>query len=457
MPTTMNLIAKQTVGSAGAASITFSNIPQTFTDLKLVMSWRNTAQAVQQSNAHLTFNGATSRYYEILLYTPSVSNPASVSRQNAFPYLTWFGSGNGASTTANTFGSTETYICNYTSSDPKSISSDGVTENNAVDAWMLVTAGLWNPTTNAPITSITLTCDVNAFREFSEFTLYGISSNTTTQNPTVPSANGGDIISTDGTYWYHTFLYSGTFSPSKSLTCDYLVVAGGAGGGYEAGGGGGAGGYRYLTSQPLTAQAYAVIIGAGGTGANSGSTRGASGSTSTFGSTSSSGGGGGGGNPSFSGGSGGSGGGSRSNSNTSGGAGNAGSYSPVEGYAGGSTTGSSGSGGGGGSGGNAGTGVDTSAGGNGGIATANSITGSSIFYAGGGGGGVNSISPTARGLGGGTSTAAQKGGGGDGGFHSSGPISGTANTGGGGGGGDGSSNVNGAAGGSGIVIVRYAV
>ena len=38
MPNTFKKISTVTVGSSGAASISFTNIPQTFTDLKIVMS-----------------------------------------------------------------------------------------------------------------------------------------------------------------------------------------------------------------------------------------------------------------------------------------------------------------------------------------------------------------------------------------------------------------------------------
>ena len=49
----------------------------------------------------------------------------------------------------------------------------------------------------------------------------------------------GGTITTDGTYWFHTFTSSGTFTPTQSLTADMVVVAGGGGGG---GGGRGASG-----------------------------------------------------------------------------------------------------------------------------------------------------------------------------------------------------------------------
>jgi hypothetical protein len=37
-------------------------------------------------------------------------------------------------------------------------------------------------------------------------------------------ATGGDSVTTDGTYWYHTFLSSGTFTPTEALTADYLSL-----------------------------------------------------------------------------------------------------------------------------------------------------------------------------------------------------------------------------------------
>jgi hypothetical protein len=172
MANTYTLIQAQNCTSA-VPSITFASIPQTYTDLKLVMSWRNTAGGTEQSNIHLTFNGATDRYYEILFYGQN-STTGSVSRQNAYPYITWAGTGNGSGTTANVFGIQETYIPNYKSSSAKAVIGTGATENMASVSWMLLTAASWNPTSNAPITSLTLTADNNNIAINSSFYLYGI-------------------------------------------------------------------------------------------------------------------------------------------------------------------------------------------------------------------------------------------------------------------------------------------
>ena len=55
MPANYVLLATQTVGNGGAASVTFANIPQSgYTDLKIVLSARSTANGGQ--NVNLTFN-----------------------------------------------------------------------------------------------------------------------------------------------------------------------------------------------------------------------------------------------------------------------------------------------------------------------------------------------------------------------------------------------------------------
>jgi hypothetical protein len=247
----------------------------------------------------------------------------------------------------------------------------------------------------------------------------------------------GGTITTDGDYKVHTFLSSDTFTVTNLGdigTVEYLVVAGGGGGGvystYDSGGGG-AGGFRTDTGYAVTAQAYPITVGAGG---SSGSV----GSDSIFSSITSSGGGNGGAD-SASGVAGGSGGGS-------GYAGTGGEATPAgQGNNGGTGLNSSteNGGGGGGAGAVGQSSPDTSNAGDGGVGLSSSISGASVYYAGGGGGGTH---------GGSTAGSGGNGGGGNGGYNANG-VAGTANTGGGGGGGGYQST--GAAGGSGIVIVRY--
>lgn len=264
----------------------------------------------------------------------------------------------------------------------------------------------------------------------------------------------GGTLASDSTYYYRTFTANGTFAVSgKTLTADYLIIAGGGGG---DGGGGGAGGYRYASDQSVSAGSYSIVVGAGGgapgdgaTSANNAATSG--GNSSGFGITSAGGGPAGYSAVGSAGGSGGGGG----YSSFAGGAGNTPSTNPVQGYSGGNGAGSAGGGGGGAGG--AGANANTSTGGIGSnlhsswlsaISTAMPSawqTATSSGYIAGGGGGAGQGVSASGGAGGGGNGYAPGG--------SLGANRGITNTGGGGGGIYQSYPSN--AGGSGIVIVRY--
>lgn len=415
--------------AASAASVTFTNIPQTgYTDLKIVMSIRGDNTANYGS---VLFNNSSTGYTRKILY----GNGSSVASTSPTGYESL--SINPSDATSNTFENYEMYIPNYTSSNYKSFSVDAVGENNGTTAQAIFHAGLWS--NSAAITSIVIQPTGN-FVANSTFSLYGLAAVGTT--PTIaPKASGGNIT-TDGTYWIHTFVSTGAFVPQVGLTCDALIVAGGGGGGYSSNdrgaGGGGAGGYRTGTGLSFASGTnYTVIVGAGGAGApNTATAKGGNGAASSLVSILTTGGGGGGSALNATGASGGSGGGA---ANTSGsgtnaaGVGNAGSYSPVEGYDGGSAIqnndGYNGGGGGGSSSaGSAASGYD-STGSAGGSGTANSITGTSVTYAAGGRGAGATVARAAN------SGAASTGNGGEG----------NAN------------NYATANGGSGVVIIRYPI
>ncbi len=446
MANTFKKIQTVTVGAGGAATIDFTSIPQTYTDLKIVLSIRWSDAGTDTLGVQ--FNSSTSGYSArwVTGNGASASSGSDTSSPLALGYQALGGSG----TTASVFGNAEIYIPNYTSSNNKSVMSDTVSENNATTAWQALNAGLWS--NSAAITSVTLKpySGAGTFVQYSTATLYGVSN--------VPAAGNakatGGIITYDDTYVYHTFPWSGTFTPLTSLTADYLVVAGGGGaGGAQAtdvgSGGGGAGGLRCTvgatggggtleSALSLTATAYTVTVGAGGAGGTN-TSYGTDGSNSVFSTITSTGGGGGArfGAAGNTGGSGGGGG-------TSGGGG---AGTANQGFAGAAGLGSGArTGGGGGGAGVAGTaGASGGAGGNG---VTTSISGTSTVYAGGGGGGAG-----ASGAGGTGGT----GGGGAGSAYSGNGNSATANTGGGGGGASAPGSARtGGTGGSGIVIVRYA-
>lgn len=443
--------------NADTASVTFSNIPQTgYTDLKIEISARTTHTAPSE-NIMIRPNGATTNLSSKRL---AGTGSAAASYNSATLLYAFEADGGGA--TANTFSNGEIYIPNYNSTTTfKSFSTDGVMENNAATAYMTMGAGLWS--SNSAITSLTLIPESGySFVSGSTFSLYGIA-NASTTPAIAPKADGGNVIATDGTYWYHAFLSNGTFTPQVGLSADVLTIAGGGGGGGGNGGGGGAGGVLAFASQSLLASNYTIQVGAGGTsGAAAGTSNGGNGTNSFFGSlTASVGGGGGAGGSATSGSAGGSGGGAGASPGV-GGSGTSG-----QGFAGASVIGGGPaygrpSGGGAGGAGNDGQSSAGAAGGApvnsytgwGSLSAAFTATGLGVsgFIAGGGGGGVYSGAGYSGA--GGTGT----GGGGSLANGSSNGGAGTVNTGGGGaGGGYGGSGLAGGAGGSGIVIIRYAV
>lgn len=422
----MKAIETVTVQSGGTANIEFTNIPQTYTDLLVKLSGRSSNAANDSDTPRLQFNADTATNYSNRRLVGNGSTAASYNNSSEASMRLGYLPASGR--TASTFGNLEIYVPNYTSSNQKSVSVDGVDENNATEAYSALVAGLWTGT--SAITSIKLFITSYNFVQYSTATLYGI-----TSAAVGAKATGGVITETD-THWIHSFYASGTFTPTQNLTADYLVVAGGGGGGANtdsAPGGGGAGGLRSTVTATggggslesalsLTASTnYTVTIGAGGTAGTYATNNATNGSDSVFSSITSTGGGRGGtvvSGPAWqAASSGGSGGGGNGGSQPTGGAGTA-----NQGYAGG--TGNSNGAGGGGAG-----AVGTSSGGSGsayypnagGAGVAVAISGSSITYGRGGDGGGNS-------------------------------AAGAANTGNGGNAG----YTPGGNGGSGIVIIRYA-
>ena len=443
----LKVIGKVTVGAGGQAAIEFTSIPATYTDLKIVMSLRYAA-ANNSDDVNISFNGSTANFTGRRVYGSGSGTGSDTNNRSV-------GITTGSVTTANTFSNCEINILNYLSANYKSYSTSQVGENNGTTAYQIVTAGLWSDT--SAITSITLTPATSSFVQYSTAYLYGISSVTTGSKAT------GGIVSSDGTYYYHTFPFSGTFTPTQSLTADYLVVAGGGGGGYSRSGGGGAGGLRSTvtisggspgtveTALSLTAQAYTVTVGGGGTGGTSIGNA-TNGSNSVFSTITSTGGGKGADGNETNAGNGGSGGG------VAYGLGSPGTGAANQGFAGGTwaNVGGQTNGSGGGGAGAAGSANISGAGGAGGVGVqiysmaSATQTGVNGYYAGGGGGGGTS---------GEVSGAGGLGGGGSGGLtNDSSGVVGTTNTGGGGGGGRNQSAAQpGGGGGSGIVIIRYAI
>lgn len=171
MANTYELISSSTVGSGGTATITFSSIPQTYTDLLIKISGRSNRGATF-SDIRISFNGSptgtsySDRDLEGSGSSASSQNTSSTDSIHIYQAIP------GSSATNNVFGNCDIYIPNYSSSNYKSTSIDSVMENDSSISYMALTAGLWSNT--SAITSIVLTDPFSTFTQYSTAYLYGI-------------------------------------------------------------------------------------------------------------------------------------------------------------------------------------------------------------------------------------------------------------------------------------------
>lgn len=453
--------------NANAASVTFNNIDQTYTDLVLVV----TGSAV---------SGNIGTWYMEFGYgsTPTFDTSSNYSSTVLYGNGSSIASGRGTSAYGVALGGwysgiqtnqqiSTVNIMNYAN---PSIYRNILARYSNAGYEVNEVVGTWRNNSN-PITALKVyigygntATPQDSFTSGSTFSLYGVSP----VDAKVAQASGGTNIYYDSSYVYHVFNGTGVFTPTRNLTADVLVVAGGGSGASyndNVAGGGGAGGLCWQSGRSLTSGSnYTVTIGAGGSGATSSS--GTNGANSVFDTITAVGGGYGATGPVGSANNGGSGGGGAYGK--SGGSGTQGSSGGATGYGnngGGSSDPNYGSGGGG-AGGAGGTGINSSGSGYGGVGLSGATvaaldaigtaTGAGQLYSGhtyfaGGGGGTSTNGYSYAGPGG-------YGGGGHGdGYNTKTGTPGTTNTGGGGGGAMPSGTAYaGYNGGSGIVVVRYA-
>jgi hypothetical protein len=170
MANTYNLIGSATVGSGGSASIDFTSIPTTYTDLLIKGSFRLDVAdgSFARKSVLLKINGALTNMSSKGLYSLGSSGTGTFSTTT----ISAWGDSNLA--TASTFSNYELYIPNYQSSNYKSTSMDSALENNSSnDYGLLLLASLWSNT--AAITSLSLIPDTTGnFVQYTTAYLYGI-------------------------------------------------------------------------------------------------------------------------------------------------------------------------------------------------------------------------------------------------------------------------------------------
>lgn len=167
MAKAFELISTVTVGSGGAATVTFSSIPATYTDLCVKFSLRCGATGTQWNNSEVTFNGSSAN--RTFIYVGAYNNGAPVTGTGAVA-LVFINHGNSPS---DTFGNGEMYVGGYASTTQHKPMSFNA--NSALASQDSMTSfGLNNWAVTSAITSITFTAQSNVYTQYSCATLYGI-------------------------------------------------------------------------------------------------------------------------------------------------------------------------------------------------------------------------------------------------------------------------------------------
>lgn len=169
MANTFILISSVTVGAGGTTEINFNSIPQTYTDLVVLISARQST-AGYYDGMNMKFNNNTSSWTERFLDGNGSVTSTSTDNLNRSLIVPL------ASMTTSTFSNIRVNIFNYTSSLNKLISADSIVENQSSTAgrsFMRMAGGSW--ANSAAITSIAIYNGANTFIQYSTAHLYGIS------------------------------------------------------------------------------------------------------------------------------------------------------------------------------------------------------------------------------------------------------------------------------------------
>ena len=174
MANTYVALAK-TVLTTTQATITFSSIPSSYTDLIVVCSAKNSRSDLAISSMTVSFNntGGTAYSWTELTVTGLSSSTVGSARATGYPYIDDIYITTAAGT-ADTFNSVEIYIPNYSGATNKLVSISSNTERNTANAYTAQIAGLFSNT--AAINRIDLTTAGYNFVSGSRFDLYGIKS-----------------------------------------------------------------------------------------------------------------------------------------------------------------------------------------------------------------------------------------------------------------------------------------
>jgi hypothetical protein len=170
MPPKTYIPLAKTILTSTQATISFSSIPATYTDLVVLFSARTNEASAADSGFWIYPNNNTGT----MSYTRirGIGSSASSDYNNSDSY--WRNAVNGAGGTADTFASGELYIPSYTDSIFKMGGWTIVREQNSATSNQIIGGAGLNRDTTA-INTLTMISSGNSFVSGSSFYLYGIS------------------------------------------------------------------------------------------------------------------------------------------------------------------------------------------------------------------------------------------------------------------------------------------
>jgi hypothetical protein len=172
LPTSYEPIAVMTVPAGGLSSITFGNIPQTYTSLQVRCIIRITGASNRES-VKLYFNSDTAtNYARHLLWGDGGSASAYGQANDNYVLMSDFA---GASASANIYGAAVVDILDYANTNKFKTARGigGVDLNAAVTVYDGLFSAVWR-NTNAITTMTLVPFDNSNFAQYSSFALYGI-------------------------------------------------------------------------------------------------------------------------------------------------------------------------------------------------------------------------------------------------------------------------------------------
>lgn len=167
MAATFTKIATVTVGAGGSSAIDLSSIPNTYTDLCVLISMREATTTNWTFNVRVNNDSSSIYSYKNIQGSGSAASSGGGSSGSLADII-----GESSGATASTFGNLILYMPNYANGNYKSFSTDGVGENNATLAYSRMTANLWAST--AAVTQLYFYISGGNFAQYSTATVYGI-------------------------------------------------------------------------------------------------------------------------------------------------------------------------------------------------------------------------------------------------------------------------------------------